>query len=580
MIKKTLLMIIQIVLTAAWAALLLGSDSFPSVYIFAAVCGIITIIINNTGGGHRSELTEGESPEKKNRHLPTIIITGLILSGAVLIGNYGLMGQYTDSKVVVLAGFLVLLLGGFCTFANITGAFIRLARRSSSQPRKHRFKMHTVLLGTAAVLTAIYTVIFILGFYPGILSPDSINQIEQTFTGVYSNHHPFWHTMIIQACVRIGMAVWGDINAGICIYSIVQILCMAFAFGYVIMTLYDMDLSYGVIIPCIIYFAVMPYHILYSFTMWKDILFGAAMAVFVTSLLRLLSSTRVSDIILLIISSLGVCLLRSNGQIAFVLTFIVAIFVLGRKHVRILIILAAVLVASVILKYPVLSALHVAQPDTIESLSIPCQQIARVIADGGELTEEQRQLLGQVVDVDRVAETYQWYISDFIKDLVREHGNQDYISEHKMDFIKLYLQIGMEHPSSFIKGWIDATKGYYIGGYDIFNWTVVEANDRGIARQAPVPIVSEGMNAYMDSFNAIWPLQLLISIGLFAWIMVMLLGAGIATRRKEALLAIPCIAMILTLLIATPVYSEFRYVYALFTAMPVVSAAVLARKRT
>jgi len=441
----------------------------------------------------------------------------------------------------VIAAFAVMFAGGFVTFANIQSYLIFRAENPSLKEKVHRFRPAAVFAISALLLILIYALVLFIGFYPGLLSPDSVNQVEQTFTGVYSNHHPFWHTMIIQFCLRAGTAVWRDINAGVCLYSMVQILCMACAFAYILMTLYQMKLSYGVIIPCLIYFAVMPYHVIYSFTMWKDVLFGAAMAVFITALYRIMADipekggTNVPNMILLAVSALGTCLLRSNGQIAFAVAFAAAIFVLGKKHLRVLLMLAAVLVVSVVMKYPLLSALHVTQPDTIESLSIPSQQIARIIADGGELTDEQTELLENVVDVDRVAETYRWYTSDFIKDLVREKNNQEYISEHRMEFIKLYLQLGMQHPSGFIKGWIDATKGFFNGGYGLFRWLVVNGNDRGIEMNTLSDGFYNAVSVYADAYNKVFILQPFVSIGLFVWVICMIFAAGIASRRKTAL---------------------------------------------
>lgn len=564
--------LVQSILAAIWALLLLGSDAFSFVFLLTGIASIAAIAANC--------IYKYRSAPVGKRHIPTILITSIILSGAVLIANYGLMGHYTSSKPLLITGVILIFAGGICVFANIIQFLVlhtsdRLKKNSVLIGKLHRFSNRTVLLFSAAVFIIIYTTIFILGYFPGILSPDSINQIDQTFTGIYSNHHPFWHTLIIQLCLRAGTAIWGSTNAGVCIYSILQIICMSFSFGYAVMALYDLKLSYRILIPVVIYFTLMPYHIMYSFTMWKDVLFGAAAVVFITSLFRLLHGRRLSDHVLLIISSFGICLLRSNGQIAFAVTFIAAIFVLGKKYIRVILIMAAVLVCTVVLKYPVLQALHVTQPDTIESLSIPSQQIARVIADGGELTDEQKKLLENVVDVDRVAETYQWYTSDYIKDLVRERDNQEYISEHKADFIKMYLQIGIRHPSSFIKGWIDATKGYYNSGYGIFNWTVVQKNEHGIERHTLIPAVQKIMDAYTASYNNIWPLQPLVSIGLFVWAVIILAAVGIAGRKRETILTVPCIAMVLTLLIATPIYAEFRYAYALFTCMPVLIGTVI-----
>ena len=35
------------------------------------------------------------------------------------------------------------------------------------------------------------------------------------------------------------------------------------------------------------------------------------------------------------------------------------------------------------------------------------------------------------------------------KDLVRERGNQSYLIDHKGDFLKLYVQLGMKYPLSY-----------------------------------------------------------------------------------------------------------------------------------
>jgi len=84
--------------------------------------------------------------------------------------------------------------------------------------------------------------------------------------------------------------------------------------------------------------------------------------------------------------------------------------------------------------------------------------------------------------------------------------------------------------------------------------------------------------AYADSFNRIYPLQLLISIGLCTWTMVILAAGGIAGRRKETLLAVPGIVLVLTLMIATPISCEFRYAYSLFTAFPVICCGIMQKR--
>src|SRR5574344_1690313 len=48
----------------------------------------------------------------------------------------------------------------------------------------------------------IYLIALII-FYPGILSFDSYNQLEQISKWIYTNAHPFFHTFIEMICILI-----------------------------------------------------------------------------------------------------------------------------------------------------------------------------------------------------------------------------------------------------------------------------------------------------------------------------------------------------------------------------------------
>ena len=49
-----------------------------------------------------------------------------------------------------------------------------------------------------------------LAAYPGILTNDSISQMQQLLSNSnYSNHAPFYHTMLIKGCVSIGLCHCG-----------------------------------------------------------------------------------------------------------------------------------------------------------------------------------------------------------------------------------------------------------------------------------------------------------------------------------------------------------------------------------
>lgn len=232
---------------------------------------------------------------------------------------------------------------------------------------------------------------------------------------------------------------------------------------------------------------------------------------------------------------------------------------------------------SYILKHPVLEYLNVTQPDRIESLSVPAQQIARVITDCNDLTSDQEELLAEVIDVDMIAETYKPYISDPIKNLVRAKGNQDYLDTHSSEYLRLYMEIGVSHPLKYIEAWIDQTKGYWNGGNDYIIWrTGVTENEMGIKRIVNSDLASTFMNAYLYYFRNVEVLKLFLSIGLHTWIVVLAGYIGIIRKDKTVIfMTISILSIIASLLVATPVYSEFRYAYAMFCCMPFLLAASL-----
>ena len=104
-------------------------------------------------------------------------------------------------------------------------------------------------------------------------------------------------------------------------------------------------------------------------------------------------------------------------------------------------------------------------------------------------------------------------------------------------------------------------------------------NDIGITRQVNAPALYGICSTYSLDFPKIEWLKPFVSIGLHTW--CLLVTTYIGWRKKDRLtvfLTVPVIAIVFSLLIATPVYSEFRYAYSLFCCLPFL--AVIAFRRS
>lgn len=423
------------------------------------------------------------------------------------------------------------------------------------------------------IFTAIDLIYLFGAIYPGVITQDSISQLTQIHNGVYTNHHPFYQTMLVKFFTGIGMKLFHDINAAVATYLVFQILLMASTFSYVVTTVYQISKSKLAAVCVILFYALMPYHWNYSCTMWKDVIWGIICTVFTVSLYR--ARRRIGKDILnytgVFVSAVGICLFRSNGVFAYFITLVGLIIVFRNRERKLLQVVVAAFVIALVMKGPVLNALHVESPDAIEALSIPAQQIARVIYNGQEIDAADLELLEKIVDVNAVREKYKMYISDPVKTLVREAAGNEVILANKAEYLGLWARLGLRYPGTYIAAWVEQTKGYWNAGYDYwFCSTHVVDNKLGISRSVKSEKLFQFTKNIIDDFRVNTFLCAFVSIGFCFWIYLVLFWVNITSKRDGWIETILFIAIIISLCVATPVFSEFRYSYALYSSIPFV----------
>lgn len=501
-----------------------------------------------------------------------------------------ILAQLTEFSLITVLEYITISLsffGAFFSFYSVIHAI--LSTDFSFKTVSCKLKPSTVFWACFAIISVIDLFILFTSYYPGSLTKDSISQITQIMTGDYSNHHPFYHTMLIGLFIKFGLAVFNNINIAVALYSVFQIFVMSSIFSFVMVTLYQKKTPRALLLCSFILYAAHPANIAYSFTMWKDVLFSGTVLLFITALYRIffeIGNKQIVNYILTYVGCFGFCLLRTNGFYSFVVTAIIFIVMFGKKHKKTAVGFGIVAICSWLMINPLLGALNVPPPDTIEHLSIPAQQIACVVANPDcKLTEDEEAFLSNIIDLEKVPDRYSWHISDPIKDLVRDKNGNEYIDEHKSEFFKLWLNIGCRYPKQYISAWVNQTKGYWNSGYNywIFSYKFAK-NDFGISSSSPVPIVKSLWDNYTSLFNGTYILPILnifVSLGLMFWITVAAFVINLIKKnKKSAFLLVPIILIILTLFIATPVFSEFRYAYVLLVSLPFVFMTVFDKNET
>ena len=558
MAKNKWLAIVQAAFILLCTYVLWYSEAYFAPYVLVALAALVCLFFNLK---HERQLSRFENT--------MTCVFSLMFALMITLANYNL---WANGALGVLK-FVLLFFGTFVSFANILSFIARREGITDNTPSKINHKK--VFLFTFLLIVIINSAILFLCKYPGFLTMDSVLQVKQTIDGVYTNSHPFYHTMLLKLFLSIGLALLGNMNAAVATYMVFQICFLALSFAFAVMTMKEIGTPKWSVIVLVAFFALMPYHMVYSITLWKDVIFGGFVLLYTVFLYRILKEVGNGkwNMLGLVLSGLGFCLLRNNGLIAFVGITVLFLIIFKLQHKKLAIIMVAIIVTSFILKHPVLKTLDVAQPDLMESLSIPIQQVALDVIENNDFTEEEMRLISQVADVERIPETYEWYIADPMKNLIRESHNQQAISEHKSEYLDMYLSRVCKHPWTYVKAWVDQTKGYWNSGYPYWIWCLyTDGQDIGIYSTVHSGGMNKAVNSYLSHFSKYQVLKPFFSIGFFVWCILLCLYVSIIKKDKvSALMTIPVLMIILSLLVATPVFSEFRYAYSVFCTMPVIA---------
>ncbi len=536
-----------------------------------------------------------EIQEKKRIALPTrrqvlvLIPFSLCYAAFIVLGNWQKSAEYSNLQNMgrillwALVSYGVLFLLCFLiSHKNVLGQWMSAQNKRSGK--------WYVLPGFFLICLLSYLPYYLM-YYPTWFNNDAIWQMEQILGWkARSNHHPFFHTMIMQFFVNIGYRLSGTYTGAVAFYTFWQMALVAFAFAFCLYVLYKRGTRLVWLILAFAFYIALPVHGMLSICMGKDAFFVSALLFFawMSHTFDLEKEKSGWQWILYFVTGLSVCLLRSNGILIFAGTAFVLIlhrWCCGEGDIahkrdggkgrlvptRTLLCAAAVLICYLLYQGPILRGLQVEKADTIEGLTMPTQHLLCAYMRGGSLTEEEIAMIGAVLPLEKMEEYYNPYLFDVTKNLIREEGNQEVIAEHKWDYFKLWLRVGLRNPMLYLEGEVRQTAGYWAyriphdqflyGEYFMVDNPFGITNERKLFTYDNSLAMGKFLMGFQDFYNKVW------SLGLNTWVMLFGL-ACLAWQRRNAMCYVPYIMLLLSLLLATPVYNEFRYAYGLFAAFP------------
>ena len=440
--------------------------------------------------------------------------------------------------------------------------------------------------------------IFLLKYYPGNLTYDSFNEIEQ-IKGILPlmNNHSILHTAILGIFIKFGL-LFKNINIGIFLFSLIQITIVSISFSYILFLLAKKNVPMIIRIISLLLF-IHPINIFYSFSIWKDIPFSICF-MFFTLLIYYLSKNdkffnNKKNIIMFIITSLLVMYLRNNGVYVVILSFIIIYLLLRKTHTRLLPIFISIIITFFVSKIIIFNLLNINDFEVREILSLPSQSIARIYKNKKEELSKKDVILIEKFYSNKIGDVYNPIISDNTKGLLK----QDYLLKHKSEYIFLNLRLFKRYSHEYLESFISNSYGYYYVNTDypsiiiqktdidgvvhkqVFNNFVIyciivvlitltmlfilwnledKKNILLFALLIPVLLVFNNELKINSLFN------LIFNIGFYSLVLFILLIYNFK-NKKNVIYYIPTIILWISILFS-PVYSEFRYLYPMFISLP------------
>lgn len=566
-------LLLQALFVYIWMTVLNDSDSRVGIYVLCTIAAVL-ILHDRFRYDQSHALSCGKSTV-------SVWIFSALFSIAVALANYPIFLEVRDASridsgsnsMVNALRFCAVLVGGFFVGRLIISYVLEHFPRDLTVSHRTPKNARIVFWISFFILSFIYGGYLFLTEYPGNLTSDSVDQILHVMSNQYDTMHPFWHTMVIRLCLYFGNAVFGNLNAGAACYSVMQLLVMSACLAYLIMTLYEAGIPGWCVVVSLLGYAVIPYHIAYSITMWKDIPFSLGILLFVTALfrcLRKIGGNRVREYILFVVSGFLIGLMRTNGVASFAIFLLIMGRFLWKMDRKILIILTVVLLVCVVLCGPVIHAFQTYEHPFafLETLSVPLQQVARVIVEGKELTPEQIALVDQMIDSQMVVQEYSSDTVDPLKHTLYA-SDPDVFTQNKAEYIRLWVDLGRKYPMEYLKAWVDETKGYWNGGYRFRQYSeIVFENELGLEKTVVSDFLWKCKVLWFGFVRFTVVADVINSIGLHVWLMFLCWLVNLKNRKKEVWLSVPFIVILVGLWIGTPVYAEFRYVYPMIVTMP------------
>lgn len=391
-------------------------------------------------------------------------VCGLLMAAAIVYGTYAhFVNDIFQSIQVILLQFAVIAgiaMGTIPISEEILLQFDRLNQYGKQKCNGNITKWYFFIVWL--LIFAAYLPIF-LWWWPGNFVYDYPFQMTEVLENQYLTHHPLLHTLLMGAFYRFGLAL-GDVSTGMQFFTLLQMLILSASFAYCAYYLYKRGVPRAYRVGAVLFFALFPMHAMFSITATKDVMFAAFFLWFIIFVVRLLfdkEKFRWYTYAGFFLSGVLCCLMRNNALYAIAAGAVLILLLAKRKRKMKLYgagLLAGLCLLTGLANAALIAATNARTDDRYrETFCMPLQCLARVaFYRYNDISETDYNEICAYMPKEDI-QAYNPYLADMVK----SNANEELMKENFLNFIKLYVKMGVKFPDEYIEAWVTNTMGYW-----------------------------------------------------------------------------------------------------------------------
>lgn len=434
-------------------------------------------------------------------------------------------------------------------------------------------KIYWILAG---VLALSYT-LCLLTYFPGVGMNDGLNILNDWRSSV-RQFSPVYCTYV--HLLRLFGDAVGSLNVSIALNSVVQVVILSLLSAWIGIWLLKKGLPKWVNLIMLLYYIFSPLLCMYAITMLCDTVFSLLLTVVTIFIYELLQPDSEAGQekhfwIPLTLCGIGMVWLHKAGAFILIPLFITMAF-LVKPHWKKFLTMCAVVAAAVLLNKGIQLGLHTNSLFQ-ETVSLPIQQLAATVSCDGDISDEDKEFLNQLMPLDQIKERYDPSHADPIR--WADSFDREFLNANREKFMLVWLWTFPFNFGTYSRAYLDGTFWFWapVQRHTVQYFSTIEntggnewldnfMQENGIYDQ---PLIPEPANALLRNYYGLaknYPRE-----GICFWIILasLLLLELKKPDKRWIVVYMPVLLLWVSVMLTTPESESFRSVLSYAYLLPV-----------